>query len=264
MEYLSHSRIDVFLQCPRLFKLRYIDHALPENETTDFYSKYGSLLHKIVELKMNSRGFMPKAAMIDILHNGYNGDGERDKVVGYSEVGVPNRYNKKYQRYLDDLYYDQALEFIQRLDEEYTASDVIGTEVEFLITLDDNTPPVKGYIDLVRRSSDGIEIWDFKTSENYGQAKCDRLPQVSIYGLAALELYGELPVRYVYDFIRVGERIVTYRTPEQLEETRQSIIQTWRDICESDWEPKYNYFYCSNFCDHNVSCPLYQAKHNKG
>jgi RecB family exonuclease len=247
MEYLSYSRIEVFRQCPRLFYERYIVKSLPENETWTFFGEYGSLLHALTECYHNSRGFISKNALIDQYHNGAE---SRDGIVkGFNDIEF---------RFGRDSYYNAGLDYIERLIRS-DSSKTIGVEQEFLIEIAPNVPKVKGYIDLVQRTDRGIEITDFKTSKKYTQKYCDESWQMSIYGIAAKDqLYGEYPVAYHYRFIRVNDHVVTYRSPEQLEQTKRDIVDIWNQICTSDWQPRYDKFYCKAFCDHNASCPLFK------
>jgi RecB family exonuclease len=254
MEYLSHSRLDVFRQCPRLFFKRYIEKAEPENPTTDYFGQYGTNLHYLSEMWFKNRGLMPKQVLVDWFINGTE-DEDGNEIVGFDKMAMPDRMKMSY--------YDSGLSYIDRLV-TYDTSKTIGVEQEFWLEVAPGIPPVKGYIDRLDRTEHGLVVIDYKTSRPYPQEKADVLPQVSIYGLAVYQDYGEYPCAYRYIFIRVNDEVVTYRTPEQLEQTRLEIIDLWRQINESDWEPRYDSFYCNNFCPHNVSCPLYQEMKSKG
>lgn len=253
MDYISHSRLDVFRQCPRSFKLKYVDKLPPENDTYEYFAQYGSLLHYITETWFKNRGFVPKSVLLDMFVNGTK-DEDGNDIVGFNSIQFPMFRGKTAMR---DKYWNQGLEFIDRLL-TYNTSQTIGVEQEFLIKINDDVPPIKGYIDRIDRTANGIEVWDYKTSNAYGQTKCDELPQVGIYSLACRELYGEYASRMIYDFIRVNDRTETYRTEDQLEAVKQDIIDTWYAITTSDWQPKYDSFYCTAFCAYHASCNLYK------
>jgi RecB family exonuclease len=259
MEYLSHSRIEVFKQCPRLFKLRYIDKAESENPVSDYFAKYGTLLHYLTEIYFKSHGLIPKQVLFDIFVNGTKDEDGRE-IAGFNSIEFPLYRGKPYMR---DKYYKQGVDYIERLV-TYDTSKTVGVEQEFTIHIADGVPLLRGVIDRLDKTEDGYEVWDYKTSASYGQEKCDVLPQVSIYALAVKDMYGVIPKRIVYDFIRVNDRIETHRSEEQLEQTKQDIIQTWYEITRSDFAPRYDERYCNLFCDHRVSCPLYQEMQKGG
>jgi RecB family exonuclease len=261
MEYLSHSRLEVFNACPRLFHKRYILRDPEENETTTYYGDYGSNLHGILEKWYQSHGFIGKTTAMNMYLNGYELDGEF--VKGFSDIGVPDTYSKKFGMTNSDLYFSQGTSFIESLPLRDT-SKTIGTEVEFNFSIHPDIPNLYGFIDRVDKDERGYVVTDYKSSAVYSQRDCDKKPQMTIYAMAVKELFGEYPYEFRYEFVRFNETRRTYRTVEQIEQHKQEIMQTWDDICNSDWEPKYNYFYCRTFCPYNSSCDLYKSKERKG
>lgn len=252
MERLSYSRLDMYKTCPRTFQKKYVEHAEPENPTTEHFAEFGTLMHSLYEAHANAHGLIPKAALLDMYVNGSESrDGD---IKGFNDI-VFHPYFARGR----NTYYQQGLDTIDRLVLR-NVSDVVGSEVEFHIKIRDDIPELTGYIDLVKRNENGVKIVDFKSARKYTQEFCDNSLQLSIYAMAALEMFGELPYELEYEFFRFDEYRRTTRTMEQLELAKQEIISRWDAIQREEFEPKYDEFYCFHFCQYNESCPLFKQK----
>lgn len=252
MERLSYSRLDMYRTCPRTFYKKYVEHAEPENSTTDHFAEFGSLVHSLYEAHSNAHGLIPKAALLDMYVNGSESrDGD---IKGFNDI-VFHPYFIRGR----DTYYQQGLDTIDRLVLR-NVSNVVGSEIEFHIKICDDIPEITGFIDQVKRDENGIKIVDFKSARPYTQEFCDNSLQLSIYAMAILDIFGELPYELEYEFFRFDEYRRTTRTLEQLELAKQEIVSIWDAIQREEFDAKYDDFFCQHFCSYNANCPLYQQK----
>ncbi|EPZ47766.1 RecB family exonuclease [Alicyclobacillus acidoterrestris] len=247
MSRLSYSRLDLYNTCPRAFAMKYVHKAEPENDTADYFAEYGIIAHALYEEHANARGLIPKTVLTDMFHNGTE---TRDGMVkGFNDIKLPP--------YMANKYYQQGLDLIDRLLHTSVAN-VVGSEVKFSIYIEGIPVPIEGFIDKVERDERGYIITDFKSARPYTQEFCDESLQMSIYAMAALELYGELPYKQVYEFFRFNETVKTVRTMKQLEEAKQEIRRRWDCIQRKEFDPQYDQFFCNNFCQYAKSCSLKQ------
>ncbi len=228
--------------CPRSFYKRYVEESMPENDTVEWYAQYGSLLHKITEDYEKSHGFMSKEMLI------------RQYNEGFSHITIPQN-----QR---DIYYQQGYDYMKRLSKMDT-SNIIGVEWEFLLHLYDDMPPIKGFIDKLEIKNNEYIVYDFKSSKPYTKGKVANSLQFGIYGLAVLQEFKKIPIKYRYEYIRFDQFAETTRTRQEMEDTKKRIYEIWKHIKNEEFEPRYNQFYCQNFCAYNTTCSLYQSKPNK-
>jgi RecB family exonuclease len=155
--------------------------------------------------------------------------------------------------------FQRATTFIDTfVDELYEPeATTLGVETPFAIKIDDLK--VGGVIDRIQKTATGIEIIDYKTGANgMTQKEADQSLQLSIYALAATEIYEkpfgvspdsvDLTLIY-FDPLRV---IKTKRTMQQLAEARKEILEWRRLIEESDFSCSGNFF--CNECEFAPYC----------
>lgn len=240
MEYLSASRIHLFNQCPLSFKLKYMDSVGMEDDTTEFYADYGTLVHDILE--DIAKGNLP------LLDQAFRKFDER-----FPSCKIPDKIRPEY--------YKQGKEGIARKFEELGKLDIVGAEIEFKVYIDFALPPLRGFVDLVYRDEKGRLITrDYKTSKVYGKSELDKQFQKYIYSIAVKHLFGEYPFRFEYDFVRFGESKDFIVTDKFISMGELKIKTAWRKIKASNFPAKYSPFFCENFCENRTLCPIFMKK----
>jgi RecB family exonuclease len=121
-----------------------------------------------------------------------------------------------------------------------------------------------GVIDRIDRHSDGtIEITDYKTGRSKNQADVDRDEQLSAYALATamgavLDPVTKQPLpaatKLTLYFTENDLALSTTRTPEQLEDFKQSVIDKARRIRAGDFTATPDMWRC-NRCEYRLICP---------
>jgi RecB family exonuclease len=138
---------------------------------------------------------------------------------------------------------------------------VLANERGFKLQIDSEAITVSGRYDRVEKTTQGLRIIDFKTGEPRSQADCDEDLQLSIYALAAAEMWPE-PVTEL-SLLFLNERgcteIKTQRTAAQLEAAKSLI----RGLCETmnaeDYTPTPTPTKCER-CPYKDICPASMSR----
>jgi hypothetical protein len=241
MEYLSPSRLSRFAQCELSFRFKYIDPPSWEDETTDWYAAYGSLVHEILE-KLARGTFQVWEAQVTY-----------DKE--FPMCLIPDKQRPDY--------YIAGKAAIERKAEELSQLRIIGVEREFNFMLDFAIPPQHGFIDLVYEDDRGLVVRDYKSSRVYDGSLMKKQMQPHVYPLAVKELYGHYPYKFEFDFIRFDEIKSVLIDENFIKLGEIKIRNYWNKIQKSEFPATYSPFYCNNFCEYRSVCPTFQLKLNK-
>jgi len=107
------------------------------------------------------------------------------------------------------------------------------------------------------RHPDGTyEIIDYKTSRRLPPRRFVETDlQLSIYYLAAYEVWGILPQRLTLYFLLPGQPMTVARKPGDLDATRARIAEVAAGIRNGAFAPKENRL--CDWCDYQAQCPLF-------
>lgn len=273
---LSNSSLDRFSQCPLSFFHQYMNEARPKQEGVEtFYADYGILMHFLVEMypRLNhyqELPFEPSPYANDKDLNGIlNSFG--NQLMERREPLTLERMLKIYDSLFPMIdfpseekrqeYYDQGIEYINNIP-EMDWSKVIGLEQEFKIDIQNGVVPIKGFIDKVERDDKGLIVTDYKTSKPYSYNSIMQKNQLPIYGMACYLVYGELPYKYRYDFVRFGKVVEVEIPVERLTAVKNIIkfkyMQMISYMRQGMFPAQYTDFYCKNFCGYGRLCDRYQ------
>src|SRR5581483_10363799 len=104
------------------------------------------------------------------------------------------------------------------------------------------------------RVKDGaVAITDYKTGKPQSQDDADDSLQLSIYALAAQQMWGYAVDRLVFYNLQVYTSVITQRERSELEEARQTVETVAAKIADGRFEAKPG-FYCA-FCAYANICP---------
>ena len=239
IKHISASQVQLYETCPFSWQQKYI-YSLSMNETTDYYAEYGTLCHKINQDIADGKYFDIEFAI-------------RDFDKGFASFRMPAKMSGEY--------YQQGKELIARKFEELPTMNIIQTEAEFRIELEDIYPMV-GYIDLVYRDDKGrLIVRDYKTSKPYGKSQLDKQWQPFFYAYGCKELYGEFPYAFEFDFIRFDKSKIIMIDENYLKFRELKLKGICNKMAKRIQVAKYNPFYCQNFCENSSICPMYQKKY---
>ncbi len=156
--------------------------------------------------------------------------------------------------------------------------DVIDLESRFEVPLEDPktgiTHTIAGSIDRIDKTGEGLfEIIDYKTSRKLpAQETVDANMQLAIYQLALEKKWPHIDPEHVtlaLYFMKAGEKLVTRRTRQDLDNTRGQILDTIHSIenrIETKEFPAKPNALC-DWCGYKPICPawrhLYRAQDKK-
>jgi hypothetical protein len=257
IHYLSASRLKTYLQCSEKYFQTY------ENKVRSdaVHLRFGVMLHTVFE-----RWFQEDKDIREI----YEEEWRKADVV-------------------DLQYYKDGIEMVENFEIDNNKDEImaIGFEVPFAINILDNTivdtdgvdfsdyeqvkvfleklenddkPYIYGFIDRIDVMPDGatLRIRDYKTSRvalSREEASSDE--QLSMYALVAQYMYPEFEnVVLELDYVRLRERVYSYRTDEELEIFKDWLIHMYHQIKE-DTSPKATLNKYCGWCDARHGCHTY-------
>ncbi|MDD8020809.1 MAG: PD-(D/E)XK nuclease family protein [Acidobacteriota bacterium] len=245
----SHSKLETYQNCPRKYKLCYLDRLRPEEEGIEAF--LGSCFHETMEKLYSELRFRVMSL-------------EETKAY-YESLWKKNFHDKvkivEEGRTVDD-YFRLGLKFIEDYYKHYypfNQNRILGLELELEIDLyGDSRYLLKGFADRIDLTPDGlIEIHDYKTASQLPpQATADADRQLALYQLGIKQKWPWAEkFRLIWHYVAFDQEISSTRTPEQLDQLRAEIA--WLiDKMEADLEfPAQESGLC-RWCAYWAYCPL--------
>jgi DNA helicase-2/ATP-dependent DNA helicase PcrA len=131
--------------------------------------------------------------------------------------------------------------------------NVIAQEKVFELPMDNNVV-LTGRMDQVNRLGPGEEeIVDYKTGRPRNEDKAKKDVQLSVYALAACEVFDWNPARLTLHFLQTNQPVSATRDDKQLKKVRAEIQEAAADIRAGEFPAKPG-FAC-RFCDYESICP---------
>jgi len=163
----------------------------------------------------------------------------------------------------ESLYRDHARQVLTDYHRENEGSFRIPAALEFRFTVEVEGVQLSGVIDRMDRiPGGGYEIVDYKTNRRLPpQAQVDRDLQLSVYHLAAKEVWGIEAERLTLYYLLPGQRMTTVRTRQDIDDTRRRIASVAERIGAGQFEPRANPL--CDWCDYQVRCPLFRHMYEK-
>ena len=226
---LSPSGAGTFEQCPRRWRLRYVER-LPDPPGEAALA--GSFAHRVLELLMqrdpHERTVEIAKAIARAEWPGVEADPDF-RALGFDEAGGKHFRWKAWQ----------AIEGLWAL-EDPKAVDVRATEHD--VEADLGGVPFRGIVDRLDEEGDGLVVTDYKSGKApSARFRRGRLDQVLLYAAAVEQATGEMPVhaRLLY----LGQRPVGIKvTREEIDSVVDKLAGTWAAIntaCDTDeFEPR--------------------------
>ena len=131
--------------------------------------------------------------------------------------------------------------------------EVIAQEKSFDLPMENNVV-LTGRMDQVNRLAPGEEeIVDYKTGKPRSEDKAKKDVQLSVYALAAREVFDWNPAKLTLHFLQNNQSVSATRDDKQLNKVRATIQEAAADIRAGDFPAKPG-FACK-FCDYESICP---------
>jgi RecB family exonuclease len=234
---LSYSSISTYELCPLQYKLRYLD-GRPGRRTPAL--GFGESLHEAL------RRFHAQPVPVSPTPA---------QLMGYLDESWDRSAYANAQE--ERAYRDHAREVLLAYHKDNAPGFRVPVALEQRFQIDVDGVTVSGVIDRMDRHPDGsYEIIDYKTNRRLPPRKyVERDLQLSIYYLAAWEVWGILPDRLTLYFLLPGQPMTVARTPEDLDATRSRIADVAQGIKAGRFAPQENRL--CDWCDYQAQCPLF-------
>jgi RecB family exonuclease len=160
-------------------------------------------------------------------------------------------------------YLDHGRQVLAQYHRENADRYRIPAALEFRFQIEVEGVQLSGVIDRMDRiPGGGYEIIDYKTNRRLPpQAAIDRDLQLSVYHLAAKEVWGIEPERLTLYYLLPGQRMSTARGARDVDELRRRIATVAARISAGRFEARSNRL--CDWCDYQPQCPLYRHRHEK-
>jgi putative RecB family exonuclease len=240
---LSYSSMNTYETCPAKFKFQYEDRV-PQGRSAAL--SFGDSLHRALHLFHNRP--VPVAPSVDELLEMLEACWVSEGFVDPSE---------------ERTYVDHGRQVLTQYHRENAGDYRIPAALEFRFTIDVEGVALSGVIDRMDRiPGGGYEIVDYKTNRRLPpQARIDQDLQLSIYHMAAREIWGIEPERLTLYYLLPGQRMTTVRTPRDVDELRRRIGVVAERIEAGMFEPRQNPL--CDWCEYQALCPLFRHRYEQ-
>jgi DNA helicase-2/ATP-dependent DNA helicase PcrA len=233
---LSATAIEIYEECPLRFKLER-EWNLPRDVPASLH--YGAAMHRVLLTFYDAQRFgrqITDAELLEIFR------------ADLASAGIADRYQY-------DLYLRQGIEQLQQfleLARQAPAPAVLQTEKRFEFQV--SGAKVTGRVDRIDRSgADGVDIVDYKTGKPRLQEDADKSLQLSLYALAAREVWGQRAEHLIFYNLENNTKVSTTRCAAELEEAKRRVEEVADAITSGKFPAKPGY-QCT-LCPYRNLCP---------
>jgi hypothetical protein len=258
IHYLSASRLKKYLQCTEAYYQAYENKVRSEA----VHLRFGTMVHKVFE-----RWFQEEKDILEIYEEEWRVHDVVDPEYYKDGIEIVQNFADSTDRDATmSLGFEYAFAINIVTDEviDTTGVDFDDREQakEFLSKLEeDDSPYIFGFIDRVDydMDTDTLHIIDYKTSRiALTKSEADVDEQLSMYALVAKYLFPEYDnVLLELDYVRLGEKVRSFRTDEELVVFKDWLIHMYHQI-KNDVSPKPTLNKYCGWCDSRQGCSAYQ------
>jgi RecB family exonuclease len=240
---LSYSSINTYETCPAKFKFQYEDRV-PQGRSPAL--AFGDSLHRALHLFHNRP--VPVAPSLAELEE------------MYEATWVPTGFSSDAE---ERTYREHGRQVLAQYHRENAGAYRIPAALEFRFTIEVEGVQLSGVIDRMDRiPGGGYEIIDYKTNRRLPpQARIDADLQLSVYHLAATQIWGIEPERLTLYYLLPGQRMSTSRSASDVDELRRRIATVAERIEAGKFEPRQNPL--CDWCEYQPLCPLFRHKYEQ-
>jgi DNA helicase II / ATP-dependent DNA helicase PcrA len=233
---LSASAIEIYEQCPLRFKLER-EWNLPRDVPASLH--YGAAMHRVLLTFYDAQRFgrqLTDAELLELFR------------ADLASAGIADRYQY-------DLYLRQGMEQLGQfleLARQAPPPEVLQTEKRFEFQVSGSK--LTGRVDRIDRSGpDAVDIVDYKTGKPRLQEDADKSLQLSLYALAAKEVWGQRAAHLIFYNLENNTSVSTTRSDADLEAAKRRVEDVAEAIAGGQFPAKPGY-QCT-LCPYRNLCP---------
>lgn len=246
----SHSRLETYQNCPRQYKLQYIDKVEIE-EVESIEAFLGGRVHEALE-KLYKDVRMTRLPAVEEVIAHYEKLWDENYHQGITIVRAEytaDNYREIGRRCLADYY---------RRHCPFDSTRTIGLEHLVFFPLDEEQQYwIRGIVDRLAVANDGTyEIHDYKTTGRLKtQQDADQDRQLALYHMALERMWPDVKnVDLVWHYLVFDREMRSRRTPEELKTLRQDVMAIIHKI-EADTEFRPHESALCDWCAYPEYCP---------
>ena len=236
---LSPSAVENYRKCPQRYLFGYL-WSLKEGPKASL--SFGSIMHTTIKRFLGELRKGNKLPFEDV---------QRIFEMEWRSAGFEDEYQEA-------EYKKDGLEQLRAFHATMTAAppQIAEQEKSFELPLENNVI-ITGRMDQVNSlGGDKVEIVDYKTGKPRKEADAKKDLQLSLYALAAKEIFDWNPVRLVFHYLQDNQTQVTTRDSKQLDEAEAIVQETAEDIRAREFPAKLG-FGCRS-CAYKPICPAHE------
>lgn len=236
---LSSSAVESYRKCPQQFLF---NRLWSLNEGPGAARSFGNVMHTTIKRFVEQLKKGVKLPFEDV---------QRIYDTEWSSAGYEDDYQEA-------EYKKDGLEQLKLFHATMLADppDVLELEKSFELPLENNVILV-GRMDQVNRlGRNQVEVVDYKTGRPRPEADARKALQLSIYALAAKEIFEWNPVRLVFHYLQNNSTQTTTRDGKQLDDAQDIVQETAADIRAKYFPPRAGY--ACRSCAYKLICPAHE------
>jgi DNA helicase-2/ATP-dependent DNA helicase PcrA len=236
---LSSSAVDNYRKCPQQYAFSYL-WSLKEGPRAAL--TFGSVMHTTIKRFVDQLKKGVKLPFAEV---------QRVYEIEWTSAGFEDDYQEaEYKK--DGL--EQLRAFHATMLE--ASPQILEQEKAFELPLA-NDVILTGRMDQVNSlGRNDVEIVDYKTGKPRKDPDARKDLQLSIYALAAKEVFEWNPVRLVFHYLQTNQIQVTSRDSKQLDEAEKIVQEAAADIRAAQFPPNLG-FVCRS-CAYKPICPAHE------
>ncbi len=242
---LNPSAVDSYRRCPQKYLFAYL-WSLQEGAKATL--TFGRVMHSTIrrlmaEFKKGNR--LPFEEVQRLFETEWSAAGFEDD-------------------YQEGEYKKDGLEQLRALHQTVLQQtpEILELEKTFALPVENNVV-LKGRIDQINSlGRSDVEIVDYKTGKAKKETEARKDLQLSIYAIAAKEIFELNPARLVFHYLQDNSRQETTRSAKQLEEAQETVQEVAADIRARTFPAKEG-FICRS-CAYRPICPAHEEALSSG
>jgi DNA helicase-2/ATP-dependent DNA helicase PcrA len=236
---LNPSAVDTYRRCPQKYLFSYL-WSLQEGAKATL--TFGRVMHSTIRRVMSEFKKGNRLSFEEV---------QRLFETEWSAYGFEDAYQ-------ETEYKKDGLEQLRGLHQAVLEQtpEILELEKTFALRVENNVV-LKGRIDQINSlGRNDIEIVDYKTGKAKKETEARRDLQLSIYAIAAKEIFELNPANLVFHYLQDNSRQETTRTAKQLDEAQEIVQEVAADIRARSFPAKEG-FACRS-CAYRPICPAHE------
>lgn len=229
---LSVSQVETWLRCPQDFYYKYV-LAMPLPPAPQL--SYGTLIHGMIERIHNARKLNQPIPSVEAY--------TKEILDALPKAGYVSKQSRERVR-------AQASKTVKAVYDRFTHDELpLETEQAILLQLPDLSLTIRGRIDAVYRTEQGVEICDFKTGTSVNtpekaKSRATGSNQLTLYALAWQTIHGEMPQLLSLDFVETGQRGSVRKQQKSLETLQRKLADMGTCLRKNEYPTARDHAYC--------------------